>query len=217
VFFVLCFIIYIRSFYQLNQQRLTLKVDGIVLLSTVSMQSIVIMLYQVLGYTSTILFKSMILIGLSFYIIGLSFIVRSYRMKKWDLVDDWANTNCIIHGALSITGLAMVTTNVFPHIMSIFIWCLTFGLLLIIEYIDIVSAIKRTKRYALRHVLFSYHVTQWSRNFTFGMFFAFTYALFQSNYAYSEGLYLFHGILLDIWAWVVYLFLLFQIVLFLYG
>src|SRR5699024_3291045 len=90
--------------------------------------------------------------------------------------DNWANTNCIIHGALSITGLAWLT--VYPQTSSFIqmFWWLTFILVIIIEIIEVVRMISRIRHYGLGHGIGIYHVSQWSRNFTFGMFFAFTWA-----------------------------------------
>src|SRR5699024_2979376 len=100
-------IVFIHAFYQLYQKRQQMKVESIVLLSTVSLQSVVISLTQLFDRFPNLVAQIMILGGFTCYVLGLILIIYSYKNKNksWNLADDWANTNCIIHGALSITGL----------------------------------------------------------------------------------------------------------------
>src|SRR5699024_6972281 len=123
------------------------KVDGIILLSTVSLQSIVIMLFHLFGSTFKGIFIPLICLGLICYIIGSTLIGRSYLKKGWTFADDWANTNCIIHGALSITGLAVVLTESFSHSFIFTLFIITTLLLCLVECLEILRLFKRIKRY----------------------------------------------------------------------
>lgn len=208
------FIIYLFSFRKLFKRK-DLKVDGIVLLSTVSMQSIVIMTYHMFGEQFHIFFKPVIILGIAFYILGIYFIWQTYKKEKWTLANDWANTNCIIHGALSITGLAMTLTESFSLSGLMFIFVITTILLIFIEIVECIRMIQRIKLYHLRDGILSYHVTQWSRNFTFGMYFTFIYTMQQNDYFQTVGwlAQVMNGFL-SFWASIVFFFLLFEFILF---
>lgn len=206
LFFILC----IRNFIVLMKQRY--PVDGVLLLSTVGIQSIVISLNELYSFIPESISMSIIIIGIVFYLISFFYIIRYYHKNKWTLKDNWANTNCIIHGALSITGLAWLT--VFPQ-TSAFVqafWWVTFMLVIIIEMIEVVRMISRVRYYGIGHGLGKYHVSQWSRNFTFGMFFAFTWAYV--NVFPTEMITWQQGVL-AIWVWFVVIFLFIETCLFL--
>src|SRR5699024_5416018 len=145
--------------------------------------------------------------------IGIILIVRRYiNEKSWTLVDDWTSTNCIIHGALSITGLAIVSANTFTSSFVNVLWVIIFILLIIVEMIEIVSAILRIKRYGWNNGLFTYHVAQCSRNFTFVMFYTFTLYMHENPlYDIPVRLQYFQELFLSFWAWIVLLALLGQI------
>lgn len=217
--FLSCFLfIYVRSFIYLCTTHKTIKVDGIVLLSTVSIQSGVLMIYHMFGSFVLPIFPWMIGLGMGCYMVGFVLIIRSYAKINWTLADDWANTNCIIHGALSITGLAIVMTDAFSFRITFFVWGVTVVFFLFIEGLECARVWKRYKRYRLRHGLFNYHVTQWSRNFTFGMFFAFTYSMYEKGFFHSyDAVEIFIAGFLKLWAVVVLCLLIIQTLLFLYG
>src|SRR5690606_3608447 len=87
------------------------------------------------------------------------------------------NTNCMLHGAMSITGLALVVSGAVPLEATLALWIYVLGVFVTVEAIEIVRLIARIRAYGLRRGALTYRVTQWSRNFTFGMFVAFTLAL----------------------------------------
>ncbi|GAA0595738.1 hypothetical protein GCM10009001_09830 [Virgibacillus siamensis] len=191
-------------------------VHGVVLLSTVGTQSIIILLNNVFFRFPVYFSEGIIILGLIFYLSGITLIGHRYlRTKNWNLADDWANTNCIIHGALSITGLAIVTTNTFtPFFVSVF-WGVVFVLLIAVEIVEVIRAVKRIRRYGLDKGLFTYQVTQWSRNFTFGMFYTFTWVMHLNPfYTIPDSLYKFQTVFMNFWAWVVLLALVGQIALY---
>src|SRR5699024_11012246 len=145
-----------------------------------------------------------ILLGIIFYLVSMLMIVKRYWRTTWTLIDDWTNTNCIIHGALSITGLAMVTTMTFHLNIILYLWWITFILLLIVESLEIIRAIQRVRSYGWKKGIFTYEVTQWSRNFTFGMFFAYTWSMHQiAEEHINHSVLQFQQLFLSIWAWVV--------------
>lgn len=193
------------NFKQLIFDHQGFPVHGILLISTVGTQSIIVLLNNVFFQMPMMLSQSIIILGLIFYVTGIILIIRRYvREKGWTLVDDWTNTNCIIHGALSITGLAIVSSNTFSSSFVIGLWIIIFILLVIVEVIEVIRALLRIKRYGWNKGIFNYHVTQWSRNFTFGMFYTFT--LFMHNnplYHIPIQLQTFQQGFLSFWAWIV--------------
>ncbi|MFC7394349.1 hypothetical protein [Scopulibacillus cellulosilyticus] len=164
----------IIRYFQLYKMKQTL-VHGVVLLSAVSTQSLVID-YSLLLKKSMPeeIYQLLILLGVCFYLIGLILIIRQYVRLNWHLVSDWKNTNCIIHGALSITGLASTLSHAVPASLLYFVWLLAFIFIIIIESIETFRAVLRIKTFGVREAIFVYDVSQWARNFTFSMFLAFS-------------------------------------------
>lgn len=196
------------------------KVHGVLLLSTVSTQSLVIVWKAAFGVSAAYLLVAPWVIFLGIFSYGVSFflIVRRYA-SDWasiDLDKDWFNTNCIVHGAMSISGLASVVSGVVPADLTLLIWLWVISWFVIIESIEVLRALERSKRYGWAKGLLVYDPTQWSRNFTFGMLYAFTmqYDLSQSVAADSLLLFL-HRALLDFFGWIVLAFLLVEVFVFL--
>lgn len=189
------------------------EVHGAILLSTVGTQSIILLLNNVFFQFPTYFSESIIILGFMFYLAGIVLIAKRYlEQKNWTLANDWANTNCIIHGALSITGLAIVTTNTFTAGFITIFWIIVFLLLILIEVIEIIRAFKRIRNFGWNKGLFEYHVSQWSRNFTFGMFYTFSLVMhFNPFYVMPEILYNFQTGFMAFWAWVVLSALIIQI------
>ena len=167
-------------------------VPGVVLLSTVSTQSLALAALALFPEGALRpLAGVLIALGGLMYLAGVVVIVRSHvRAQGWTLADDWDNTNCILHGAMSITGLAVVSGSVGPPIVSVVLWLYVLAVFVAVEAIEIVRLVARVRAYGWRRGAFAYRVSQWSRNFTFGMFYAFTLALAQ-RIEFPEG-----------WSWV---------------
>lgn len=200
-FLVNCFYNFRKLFFE-NQGY---QVHGVILLSTVGTQSIILLLNNVFFRFPTYFSEAIILLGFIFYLAGIVLISKRYvQQKDWSLANDWSNTNCIIHGALSITGLAIVTTNTFtPGFIAIF-WVVVFLLLVVIEAIEVLRAVSRIKRFGWNKGLFEYNVSQWSRNFTFGMFYTFSLVMhFNPFYPIPDLLFNFQHGFMAFWAWVV--------------
>lgn len=173
-YIVVCF----KSYGKILTSNLKSSVHGVLLLATVSTQSIVLLFNNVFHRIMTeSVDATVILFGIAFYLLGFVLIIKRYWFSEgWTIEDDWMNTNCILHGAISITGLACVSTGSMPIVFTWILWLWIFVWFIIIELIELYRAFKRVKKYGVAQGIFHYDVTQWSRNFTFGMFFAFTAA-----------------------------------------
>lgn len=157
-----------------------LRVTGRILLSTVSTQSLVLLAWHLWPSADFLRAPTtaLLLLGYLFYIAGLVLIAQRYlREPRWTLSEDWDNTNCILHGAMSISGLAVVYTGLLPAWFGLATWLYVLIALVLVEAAELLRLVRRVGQHGLRQGIFTYHVSQWSRNFTFGMFYAFTLAL----------------------------------------
>lgn len=113
-----------RNFYKIIHSELSRKVHGVVLLSTVSTQSLVILFQTLYGESIPLWIQSgMIMMGTGFYFLGFYLIMKRFiRIGSWNIVDEWPNTNCILHGAMSITGLASTVTKAVSPDLILVIW-----------------------------------------------------------------------------------------------
>ncbi len=196
------------------------KVHGVLFLSTVSTQSLVIV-WKVAFGTSTayaLVAPWVITFGIFLYFVSFYLILRRYvhEGSEIDLDKGWFNTNCITHGAMSITGLASAVSGVVPADLTLLIWLWAISWFVIIEAIEIARVVKRTNLHGLVDGLMVYDPTQWSRNFTFGMLYAFTlnFHISQSSAA-NTWLIPLHQAVLRYFAWVVLILLVLEILIFL--
>jgi hypothetical protein len=195
------------------------KVHGVLFLSTVSTQSLVIVWKAAFGAGTayTLVAPWVILLGVIFYCVSFSLIARRYAAEgtNVDLDQGWFNTNCITHGAMSITGLASAVSGVVPPDLTLLIWLWAICWFVIIEIVEIGRAVIRTRLYVLADWLLIYDPTQWSRNFTFGMLYAFTLN-FDISKSIAAGTFLLplHQAVVDYFAWVVLILLLLEIFIF---
>lgn len=195
------------------------NVHGVLLLSTVSTQSLVIVWKAAFGtsFFYRLAAPWMILLGVLFYLVSFYLIMRRYAHegKGIDLDKGWFNTNCIIHGAMSITGLASAVCGVVSANLILLIWLWVLLWFVIVEVIEIIRAVKRIRLYGFTDALLVYDPTQWSRNFTFGMLYAFTLNFdLAKSVAADSFLQSLHDGLLHYFAWVVLLLLLAEILVF---
>ena len=209
----------VRNFVQLFTTESWHNVHGVLLLSTVSTQSLVIVWKVAFGTSHfyQLVAPWVILLGVLFYFACFTLIVRRYAHEgsALDLDKGWFNTNCIIHGAMSITGLASAVCGVIQPRLILLIWLWVLFWFVVVELIEIARAVKRIRLYGFMDGLLVYDPTQWSRNFTFGMLYAFTlnFDLVESVAAGSSLLWLHKGIL-DYFSWVVLILLLLEILVF---
>lgn len=175
----------VKAFYDIYRKELSKNVHGILLLTTVSTQSIVLLISTVFKHIPIKLDILFISLGVSFYILSTFLIIRRYCTKDDSrlIETEWNNTNCILHGALSITGLASLVSHAASKQAVMVIWICAAAVFLIVEVLEVYRLVKRIKSYGLKKGIFIYDVSQWSRVFTFGMFYTFTY-LNNPNYFY---------------------------------
>lgn len=198
-------------FKELMKRPTAHSAHGVVLLSTVATQSLVIFWVKAFPSLPEGLLIAVMSLGTFFYLIGMTLIVLRYaRGNPWTIIDDWTSTNCIIHGALSITGLAIVSSQLMSGMSIMIFWLIVFVVLLGVELLEMVRAVKRIQKLGWKRGVFTYHTSQWSRNFTFGMFYAFTMTMHENPY-YLNAFYDFHTVFLHFWAWIVLLFLITEI------
>lgn len=160
----------------LRRGELFAGAHGVLLLACVSTQSIVVAGSSVFGDPFPVTASRVLIgLGLALYAIGAIIIVWRYlRFRPWNLAEHWTNTNCILHGALSITGLACAVSGAAAPSRIVAIWFAVFVLFLLVEGLELLRAIQRVRWYGWKQGLFTYANTQWARNFTFGMWLAFT-------------------------------------------
>lgn len=211
-FFFLC----LKNFAKVFAKGLYRNVHGIVLLSTVGTQSIVIF-YSALfkSFVPHTFVEVFLAIGVIFYGIGFILILKRYfPYRSIDMTRNWTNTNCIMHGAMSITGLAGILSHAIPLKMVFWIWVWALVWFVIIELCEIYRAVVRVKTFGLFKGVATYDVSQWARNFTFGMFFAFTMNVELPSGGFFRGV---QAFILSYGAWVILLLLLNELVLFFKG
>lgn len=154
------------------------RATGAVLLPAVATQSLVVAGDALLpGGMPRPAATALVALGYLLYAGGFVLILRRYLRRDWTLADDWDDTNCILHGAMSITGLAVVLTGALPDAWAVATWAWALAAFVLVEGIEVVRAVARTRAYGWKEGLLSYLPSQWSRNFTFGMFYAFTLQL----------------------------------------
>ncbi|MDR3631307.1 MAG: hypothetical protein P4L42_13335 [Desulfocapsaceae bacterium] len=208
-----------KSFLHFFESEAWRKVHGILFLSTVSTQSLILFWKAAFGagagYRLTAPWA--ILLGLIFYCMSFYLVARRYicEGRDLDLDRNWFNTNCITHGAMSITGLASAVSGVVPPVLTLLIWLWAISCFVVVEIIEIVRAVKRTRIYGMADGLLVYNPSQWSRNFTFGMLYAFTlnFDITQSA-AVGRLLLPLHQMVLHSFAWLVLALLIFEIFVF---
>ncbi|WP_286148291.1 hypothetical protein [Paenibacillus sp. FSL R5-0490] len=165
----------IRGFKELGAAPFGRQTHGVLLLTTVSTQSLVLLFNTVFKEVPVFLNAALIFTGLLFYFISAWFILKRYAVRGWNLAKDWNNTNCIFHGALSISGLAMFKSGIAAGSAAMWFWLAVFLVFIIVEAIEIIRLVWRIRMFGLKEGIFTYDVTQWSRIFTFAMFFTFTF------------------------------------------
>ncbi|BDH63078.1 hypothetical protein MTP04_32080 [Lysinibacillus sp. PLM2] len=202
----------ISQFKRIVVHNLGRDVHGVILLSTVSTQSMVCLLINVFhGEVSNKMVIFFIVAGFAFYLFSMILILMRF-IQKWGSIHELKNTDCIIHGALSITGLAMTQSQVFSSEFLNCFWFFVLALFILIETFEVVRAVARVKLFGLKKALFTYDVSQWSRNFTFGMLYYFTYnlvTLYEGKMPWTFQLQF-----LELFAWVVLILLLMEVILF---
>ncbi|WP_148361276.1 TDT family transporter [Bacillus timonensis] len=170
-------VISVFAFYEIHKNDAYHKVHGILLLTTVSTQSMILLINTIYPNVPIYLNTCLLLIGFLFYATGVYFIGKRYIRKSWSIQDDWNNTNCILHGALSISGIACIVSGTVNSTVIAILWILVLVIYLIVEMIEVIRLYTRIKHLGIKKGILIYDVTQWSRIFTFAMFDTFTFRL----------------------------------------
>lgn len=152
-------------------------VTGAILLVTVSTQSVALLAMTVPLRGAASFSAALIVLGALCYGFGLASMLPSLaRLRLRRLADDWDNSNCILHGAVSITGLAAVESGMFGGSLCGALWLYAAAMFVVVEMVEFLRMAARMRDYGARAAIFTYSASQWARNFTFGMFYAFTAA-----------------------------------------
>ncbi|MBR7553073.1 hypothetical protein ACFFJI_08985 [Allobacillus sp. GCM10007491] len=156
------------------------KFQGGLLLSTVGTQSVVISGYFVFEEQFPApLARTLIWFGLLLYIGNLILILYRYvKLPIREIIDHWTNSNCIIHGALSITGVAISFAYPEISLLHYFVWGLALFFFILVEWIELLRGFSRYRKYGWNEGFMVYSPSQWSRIFTFAMFLYFTERIF---------------------------------------
>jgi hypothetical protein len=177
----LCFIPFaVQSLLRLMLER-TPHANGSILLATVSTQSVAIVAFR--SFPGSVVIHALAIVlmalGAAFYLIGLYSVLRRYgATRNWSLAHDWHNTNCILHGALSITGLAAVFSGALDAGTVLDFWICVLAIFAMVEAAEAARLWARVRHLGWGAAV-TYEVSQWARNFTFGMLYAFTLAFAQ--------------------------------------
>lgn len=116
-----------------------------------------------------------------------------------------------MHGAISISGLAAATTGSLPYSTIFILWIWVLFWFILVEALELGRVFVRIRRYGIRKAIFTYDVSQWSRNFTFGMLYAFTAKFSLVGASFLQPV---RSFILIVGPWVVFLFLIYEIFLF---
>jgi len=135
---------------------------------------VALLLHELFGAKEYMIYRVLILLGILFYAAGFALLVLRYRRPDWSLTEDWPETNCILYGAVAITGAAALKSSVFPGGVLLGIWVFALLLLLLVEGMEVVRAVRRIRKYGWGRGVGVYAPAQWSRLFTLGMFYFFT-------------------------------------------
>jgi hypothetical protein len=153
------------------------RTTGAILLATVSTQSIALLLTTLPSPPARAAALGLTALGAAFYGGGAALMLRSFlAVRRWRLTEDWDNANCILHGAASITGLACVLSGDVPGALCLALWAYTAVVFVLVEAVELTRLVERVHAYGGMSGALTYYASQWARNFTFGMFYAFTRA-----------------------------------------
>jgi hypothetical protein len=179
IIYLLYLFISVKNYKAIWQENYSKKIlmynlNGVILLVSVATSYVVIDGSLLIGkfFIGSADYVLLILSSL-FYIAGLYMIIRNYIKYKYKIIDNWKLGNVIIHGALSTFGLACIIAGFSSNITG-FIWIAALILFIVVEIYEVVFLIKRIQYFGVNKGVLVYSTNQWARNFTFGMFLAFS-------------------------------------------
>src|SRR6185437_8515721 len=128
-----------------NLWRLAARVEGnpsgVILLTTVATQALALIALRLFPDAARlhVLADAGIAFGALAYIAGLVLMLRLYAgARDWRIARDWDNSNCILHGALSITGLAATVSGVVAAEGLVAFWTAAVIAFALVETIEVV-------------------------------------------------------------------------------
>jgi hypothetical protein len=154
IFFVLAFALWVwfipRALANLvrHAARPELHPNGIILLSTVATQAVALLAFRLFPGVSAIQSTAAALLGL-----GIASYVAALCLV---LATDWDNTNCILHGAISITGVAAVVSVLFTTSNLLALCLCDLVVFVLVELIDAAQLAARLREFGCRRGLLVY-------------------------------------------------------------
>jgi hypothetical protein len=154
----------------------SLKLNGNIFLLTVSTQSIAILTSTILhDWLPVAIMVILILLGYFYYGVCLILSMRHYlQLRLRHVVLEWAHSNSMLHGALSISGIACIRAGVVDNTVIISTWIAAVLLFILVESIAFLRLLFNIHKKGFQAAVWKYDISQWSRSFTYGLFYAFT-------------------------------------------
>lgn len=181
-FWPIYLIISFRNLWHIFSKKIKLHTGNLLLL-TVSTQAVALLTHALFANKLPILMtQAFIFLGYIFYIIGITILGKyliSHQKKR--LILGWSNGYSIMHGALSISGLASITTHSMNNKVILSTWILATMVFFCIESLSLTKLYYRIKIKGLVLGMLIYNLSQWTRIFTFGMYYSFSLALFKQH------------------------------------
>jgi hypothetical protein len=189
-----------RGIRELLDEHWQVPVTGTVLLTAVSTQSLVLAWQSALPHGLPLpVSRPLLAVGVLLYLLGAALTGFGLTSPRtWTFIADWRAPRCILHGALSITGLAALSARAAPWQALVGLWLVAASLFAVVESMEILRVGLRIRAHGWRYSIVIYHPAQWTRNFTFGMFYAFTLALDHDLAAIRHDPWA-----ADFWGWLV--------------
>lgn len=194
--------------------RTTLQIfaGAMLMFAAVSTQSIVL-LFSALFHNDipVIFYQVMISLAILFYLLGLAGFISHVAEHPKHKLATWFQSDNIHYGVMSITGLAMLNTSVFPDEFVMVVWWWAALSFFLIVCVDIGKLLFRIRSKGGLKAIFVYDLSQWARVFDYGIFYAFTFAYYHQEHPDSllvemvanYGQYIVLGLLLfELIAWV---------------
>jgi hypothetical protein len=156
-----------------------LKLNGTLFLITISTQAIAILLSTIFhDWLPLPILVILILVGYFYYGVCLILSIRHYmQVRLRHVILEWAHTNSMLHGALSISGLACLKAVLISSAVIISTWIAAIVLFIVVESIAFTRLLFNIQKKGWRTAVWKYDISQWSRSFTYSLFYAFTVAI----------------------------------------
>lgn len=165
-----------------------LQATGIVLIPALSIQAMTLLLSELFHEElPSIVYQIIICSGLVMYVIGILSMMRYFlAARKHHIVLSWVNENTLIHGVLSLTGIAMINALNFPDWSIYYLWYITFALFLALAILSCLRLLARFQYKTYNKAVGIYHNSQWFRVFSFAAFYTFSISAYE--YEYSDDI-----------------------------